>query len=314
MFLKFRSTLKKKGVSPLISTILIFALIMLGVGIGVIQVVPYIETAQARATLTSVQTTFNKIDSSISDLINEGISTETTGSEHAQRLVTLSKNMGTLEYSSGTNFFNMRIVDQNRELISNGSTGKEIEPLFGTADIDLGRMDYNFATTASIIPLDSWKYLKGPSQYRRRSAVAVIAPVQANKETYTDIANFTMSYSSTDYLLHLILDYRSKIVINIVFNPVPEIRISTFMIKITGSDQPIYENYRNLMVSLGSIEYDTSVYSISSSSIVTEIAIQHRINPAGGWENSWTTAYVPGFNPEHYRITMNKVIYHFTIT
>ncbi|MFW9994010.1 MAG: hypothetical protein ACFFD4_18345 [Candidatus Odinarchaeota archaeon] len=313
--IKARKSLKRrKGVSPLISTILIFALIIFGVGVGLVQTLPYIEISRARASLNNLQTAFNKIDSSINDLINEGTAVETIGGQQGQRFVTLSKNTGQIDFIAGSNYFNMRLVDQNRDPIYNGTTGREIEPLFGIEDAALGRIDYSFSTTASLIPLNSWKYLKGPSQYNRRGAIAVISPTQT--EEYTDLTNLTLTYSSTDYLMHLRLDYRPKIVISIRFAPVPEIRISTFLIKITGSELPIYDNYRQLLVSLDSIDYTTSTYSISSSSGVTELTIQYRTSPVSGWTNkdSWTSKLISGLDPSLYKITISKIIYGFTIT
>ncbi|MHA1167366.1 MAG: hypothetical protein ACTSP4_04610 [Candidatus Hodarchaeales archaeon] len=303
---------KKRAVSPLIATILIFALIILGVGIGLMQTLPYIEMTKSNAALTNLQTAFNQIDYSINDLLNEGIEADNTVSNdnRGQRFITLTKSTGKLDFPSEANYFNLRIVDDDREPLYNGSTGIEIDPVFGINDIALGRFDYSFSTTAAIIPIDTWKYMNGPQVYSRRSAISVIAP--AKEESYNKMVNLTLSYTRADYKYHLRLDYRPKVLISIKFTPVPEIRISTYVIQITGPDTPIYDVYSQLLLSLSSIDYQANSYTLRSD--VSELAVQTKSHPASGWVDCWTSNMVQGLRPAYYRISLITTIYHFTVS
>ncbi|MHA1237093.1 MAG: hypothetical protein ACTSQ9_05475 [Candidatus Hodarchaeales archaeon] len=58
---------KKRGVSPVLATVIIFGLIITGVMVTFIQVIPYIEQAQSEQTISSVRNSFIELDNTLED-------------------------------------------------------------------------------------------------------------------------------------------------------------------------------------------------------------------------------------------------------
>ncbi|MHA2232302.1 MAG: hypothetical protein ACXAB4_07410, partial [Candidatus Hodarchaeales archaeon] len=60
-----RRFLDRRGVSPVLATIIIFAIIISGIMIAVVQVFPEIERMRARSTIESVESGFLELDAAI---------------------------------------------------------------------------------------------------------------------------------------------------------------------------------------------------------------------------------------------------------
>ncbi|HKZ42413.1 MAG TPA: hypothetical protein VJ044_15735, partial [Candidatus Hodarchaeales archaeon] len=91
----------RRGVSPVIATIMLIGLMTIGTLIGFFQVIPFVEQAKVESGIGSVQTSFINLDSSIFDLILNG---------EGKRTVSFNQPSGLLEFAPGQNNYHFQLT------------------------------------------------------------------------------------------------------------------------------------------------------------------------------------------------------------
>ncbi|MHA2345353.1 MAG: hypothetical protein ACXACP_01405 [Candidatus Hodarchaeales archaeon] len=271
---------RRRGVSPVLATVIIFGLIITGVMVTFIQVVPYIEQAQSEQTISSITNSFKDLDETIKTLISE------SGNPGGFRTLLITKPAGTIDFDPDRYFISLYLEDQSES------------PVYTLIDFEeMGVLDWTYNSPRTVIPRGTMKYLTGPDQYKVRPQ-AFITGVFATEENL-DITNLTLSHQA-DRKHHVILDYRISIYLTITTQPIPEIRIQVFLISMNTDFPPIHSQYKQITVSVNqniTIPYNIPIdQSVSSLDLILESTYS-----AGTSSNSlWSTSSITGLNQINY--------------
>ena len=271
---------RKRGVSPVLATVIIFGLIITGVMVTFIQVVPYIEQAQSEQIISSISNTFKDLDETIKTLISE------SGNPGGFRTILITKPAGTIDFDPERYFISLYLEDQ----VEN--------PVYTIIDFEeMGVLDWVYKSPRSVIPRGTMKYLTGPDQYKLR-AHAFITGVFATEENL-DITNLTLSHQA-DRKHHISLDYRLSIYLTITTHPVPEIRIQVFLISINAEFDAIHSQYESITVSVNqnisapyTIPVDPSVSSL-------DLVLENAFLTGTSTHSLWSTKSISGLNQVNY--------------
>ena len=138
----------KKGVSPIISTTLIFAILMTGVLIMYGWGLPLVIDFQDNSEVNSVTNQFYELDRNIKIVINEG--------DGATRSSMFEFNKGLLNYTSSSNFSLILVSGDPPDLADPDAV------IEGHNDIpDIGRMEYTIRSTMDDLSINSNSSLTG---------------------------------------------------------------------------------------------------------------------------------------------------------
>lgn len=286
---------KRTGISPILATVIIFALILTGVMVTFIQVIPYIEQAQSEEAISSVRNSFTDLDNTIDSLISE------SGTPGGFRTILLSKSAGKIDFDPSRHEISLRLIDGNSKNLVHG--------IFEEQEIAV--LDWEYNSPRSILPRGTTQYLIGPNPYEKRDHIFITGPFASTD--YQDITNLTLSHLN-DRRHHIILNYRISIYISIVTQPNPEIRFQVYFISLKADFETLFTNYKQITVH--SSQNFSTPYSLPDE--LTNIAImdlQWQNNPPFGKNTTlWSTSDIQGLTQVNFfNIVVQTSIYEISL-
>jgi flagellin-like protein len=287
---------RRKGISPILATVIIFALILTGVMVTFIQVIPYIEQAQSEEAISSIRNSFVDLDNTIKSLISE------SGTPGGFRTVLLSKSAGKIDFDSSRHEISLRLID--------GNTKKLVYGIFDEQEIAV--LDWEYNSPRSVLPRGTTQYLTGPNPFEKREQVFITGPFATTN--YQDLTNLTLSHRY-DRRHHIMLNYRISIYISILTQPSPEIRIQIYLILLKADFETLFSNYKQLTVH--SSQNFSTPYSLSEEEIsevaVMEVQWQNR-PPFGRNTTLWSTSDIQGLSQvSFFNIVVQTSIYEISL-
>ena len=269
---KFKKNKSRRGISPIIATLLILGLVTTGVVIGLLQILPFIERSKIESGITSVQSGLIELDNAIHELIN--------GGEGFKR-VEIEKPLGLLSLIPDEDNYNFQIKNTT-------------DTLFSYSQI-IGKIEFSSPSTYDIIPVGSSKYLNGPDPTSKRDEVVIIDQNNAGNSGFNsmNIINMTRDPGSIniDYF------YRPKVIVSQTGANI-DIQIQFIKLKssssLNESEFLAVENNRNqigVRYSLNSLT-STIFNGVLTANEIISIEYQNtgpieQINP--NWQSLWNS-------------------------
>ena len=227
-------TLKKiqkrtqRGVTPIIATLLILAMVIAGVVIGFTQIMPYIERSKVETDASSMQSSLIKIDNAIWDMISNSAGSYIPDSVPSRKLQ-LTIPLGSLETFPNTN----NVTYEPRPC--NGPTQNSCPTSFDTSPTSqsLGILSHTFSSSYTLIPENTLEYLTGSNPYQLRDPVSYtsITSSTSDDQSASNISLYRIGYNH-----YIDLSYRPKILVSqTIENGAPVYNVNVFLIKLTGS-------------------------------------------------------------------------------
>ncbi|MFX1517643.1 MAG: hypothetical protein ACFFC6_15170 [Promethearchaeota archaeon] len=286
---------KKRGVSPILATVIIFGLIISGVMITYIQVVPYIQQAQSEEAITTTSNSFLELDTSIKALISE------SGAPGGFRTVLFNKPAGRIEYESDRYVYRLRLLDQDENLvynilaeITNDSVGA----------LSFGVLDWIYNSPQAIIPRGTTKYLTGPDPYKFREPIFTTGTFTSTD--YLDITNLTLSHLD-DRRHHIMLNYRISIYLTISTQPDREIRFEVFLIRLSTDFETLRSQYEH--ITIHSYNSHSTPYTLPKNDSIGAIELVWDNYQTLETTSLWSTEAVSGLNPQYFNIVVQTLVY-----
>lgn len=217
----------RRGISPIIATLLLFAMVTASVVIGFLQILPYMEQTRVETGAAQIQGSLIRVDENIWSMISDsGI--YLPGSFPTQQ-ISLNLPIGALETNVLSNQISYQPVFCNTG--SNCTTFDTFDPTYHTGS--LGTLHHQFTSTFDLIPERSLEYLTGSSPNEIRDIVA-FAAIGATTTTELTSTNLTLSRIAN---LHSIeLSYRPKVFMTqTIDNNRPTYQVGLSLINITGT-------------------------------------------------------------------------------
>lgn len=308
IFNQLKTSVKKsrrRAVSPVLATVIIFGLIISGVVIVFVQVVPYVDQAKSESTIAAVQNSFLEIDSAIIQLLNEG------GLPGGSREVSMNIPEGKLEISSARSpqeFHSLSIglTDGDGSYLRK-SNGSEVGNI--ATNIPLYYLDYVYNSPRDIVPKYSFKYMKGPNPLLKRDPV-ILTGLYTSSE-YQDLTNLTLS-KLRDNRHHLTMNYRVAVHFSLETNPNPIINLKLFIVRVSGDFQSIYNNFKDLTITCETNHAD--ILSFTPHQETDELNI---VWSFPGQVNNvlWSSSSVIGINQlNQFTLNIQQLIYEIKIS
>ncbi|MHA2154656.1 MAG: hypothetical protein ACXABU_04900 [Candidatus Hodarchaeales archaeon] len=271
-----RWRLRRRAVSPVLATVIIFGLIITGVMVTFIQVVPFIEQAQSEQTISSVKNSFIDLDETIESLISE------SGNPGGFRTLLFTKPAGTLEFKPNEYYISLYLEDQNEDLVHTIIEFQEI-----------GIIDWVYSSPRPVLPRGTSKYLTGPDPYKTRDH-AFLTGMFASSDNQ-DLTNLTLSHQS-DRKHHIMLDYRTSIYLTISTQPVPEIRFQIFLVSLTADFNSIHSQYKQITVHVNKNVSAPNSLVLPPSVSTLDLIIDRTYTSTASSTLLWSTGLVHGLN------------------
>ena len=215
------SRAKRRAVSPIIATVLILALVIVGVVIGFVQILPYIEQSRVETGSASVQSSLIKFDNVIWDMIGDSSGYYFPDSVPSRKLqITLP--IGVLENDPTLNTMTYEPVYCPLKVCTS-------VPANSVTD-SYGALRHKFSSNYPLIPENSIEYLTGSNPFQRRSMVAYSSLTTAVTDEQSS-TNLTLYRENTDHFVEL--SYRPKVfVTQSIVNGNPTYNVGIFFIKL----------------------------------------------------------------------------------
>ena len=286
---------KKRGVSPVLATIIIFGLIITGVMVTFIQVVPYIEQAQSEQTISSVTNSFTDLDNTIKSLISE------SGNPGGFRTVLFTKPAGTLEFNPDQFITSLSLYDQDSSSVYDFILDQEI-----------GILDWTYSSPRAVLPRGTSKYLTGPDPYKDRDQT-FLTGIFGNTE-YKELTNLTLSHGS-DRKHHITLNYRLAVYLTFETQPVPEIRFQVFLVSLTTDFTSIHSQYKQINVHVS--QNISAPHTLSLDSSVSKLDLTFSNTYSSGTTSTvlWSTESISGLTQVNYfNIVVQLLKYDINLT
>ena len=289
-----------RGVSPVLATVMIFALIITGVMITFVQVIPYIEQAQSEQVIASARNSYLELDTTIKSLLSE------SGTPGGFRTVLFTKPAGTVYYEDRY-YISLRLLDHDGALVHNILKG--IAPPYGEQEI--GVLDWVYNSPRSILPRGTTKYLTGPNPYKIREPVFLTGTFASTD--YQDLTNLTLSHLD-DRRHHITLNYRISIYLTISTQPEPEIRFEVFLILLSADFDTIHSQYQQ--IAIHSYNNFSTPYSLPyNESIGALELVWDNIQTSGTTTTSlWSTQDIQGFSVKYFNIVVQTLVYEISLS
>jgi hypothetical protein len=291
---------KRRGVSPVLATVIIFGLIITGVMITYVQVVPYIQQAQSEEAITTTSNSFLELDTTIKSLISE------SGAPGGFRTVLFNKPAGRIEYDPDRYLYGLKLLDQDENLvfnileeITNDSTGA----------LAIGALDWIYNSPRAVIPRGTTKYLTGPDPYKYRDPIFLTGTFSSTD--YQDLTNLTLSHLK-DRRHHITLNYRISIYLTISTQPDPEIRFEVFLIRLSADFEAIRSQYQHIIVH--SYNSYSTPYSLPENDSIGSIEIIWEDYKSATTTSLWSTEAIIGFNPQNFKIIIQTLVYEIGLS
>ncbi|MFX1538424.1 MAG: hypothetical protein ACFFDI_29890 [Promethearchaeota archaeon] len=289
---------KKRGVSPVLATVIIFGLIITGVMITYVQVVPYIQQAQSEEAITTTSNSFLELDTTIKSLISE------SGAPGGFRTVLFNKPAGRIEYDPDRYLYGLRLLDQDENLVYNVLE----EMINETTDgyLPIGVLDWIYNSPRAVIPRGTTKYLTGPDPYKFRDPIFLTGTFSSTD--YLDLTNLTLSHQE-DRRHHITLNYRISIYLTISTQPDPEIRFEVFIIRLSADFEAIRSQYQHIIVHSYN-SYSTPHTLPENASIGAIELVWDNVQSSGTTTTSlWSTKTIYGLDLRYFNIVVQTLIY-----
>lgn len=246
----------QRGITPIIATILILALVVAGVVIGFVQIIPYIERSKVETDASSIQSTLIKMDNVIWGMISDSAGSYIPDSVPSRKLqVTIP--IGSLDTLSNTN----NVTYQPYPCPSPTSCPTSFDA--SAVSQSLGVISHTFSSSYTLLPENTLEYLTGSNPYQLREPVSYTSISSSISDDYsaTNISMYRLGYN------HFIdLSYRPKIIVSqTIENGQPVYNVNVFLIKLTGSTSFIGTTNVFLKYAGSTVEHTNLVGSSGSS-------------------------------------------------
>lgn len=280
----------RRGVTPIIATIMILALVIAGVVIGFTQIMPYIERSKVETDASSIQSTLIKMDNVIWSMISDSAGSYIPDSVPSRKLqITIP--IGSLDTLTNTNN-----VTYQPFRCDGACPTPAFDSLPGNYPIvnqSLGIISHTFSSSYTLLPENTLEYLTGSNPYQQRSPVSNTSIINSLSEdqSATNISMYRIGYNN-----YIDLSYRPKIIVSqtiennqIVYN------VNVFLIKLTGSTSFI--GTTNVFLKyLGSTVDQTNIVGNSTQSFELLMSVGSQTIPTAyaqynGAPGGFTTVY-----------------------
>jgi len=180
----------RRGISPIVATMLIFSIIIVGVAAGVILILPLVDRMNDESTIRSMENHFLEFDEGILSISRQGV--------NAKTVIDVYMDDGRLLFSDG---------DSIGLILSLEGTGLPNQTI--VTDTSLGSLDYRLDVSRNLIGLEAGesRYVNGPDRSVPRSFVIGSNP------KYPHISNVTESRDSDGVGYQVSLNYRVVVVV-----------------------------------------------------------------------------------------------------
>ena len=234
-FTKFSKVKKRvqRGITPIIATIMILALVVAGVVIGFDQIMPYIERSKVETDTASIQASLISVDNSIWSMISDSAGSYIADSYPSRRMQ-LTVDIGSLSVYQTSNNVTFE------PFLCSGNCTPDAIPLadfnnsFNSFSTDTyGIFSHIFSTSNVLLPDNTLEYLTGSNPYQRRDPVSYVSLTSSVTDEQS-VSNISMYRNG--YTHYIDLSYRPKIfVTQTIINNNPTYNINIFLIKIVGT-------------------------------------------------------------------------------
>lgn len=181
----------RRGVSPIVATMLIFSIIIIGVAAGVILILPLVDRMNDESTMRSMENYFLDFDEGVLSVSRQGVDAKT--------VIDVYMDDGRLSFSDGSSI---------SLVMSLVGTGLPDQVILGT--MSLGSLDYRLNVGRDLLglnPGDS-RYLNGPDRSVERSLVI------GSDSNYDRMSNVIESRDSDGVGYRVSLNYRVQVMIS----------------------------------------------------------------------------------------------------
>ena len=254
----------ERGVTPIIATILILALVVAGVAIGFVQIIPYIDRSKVETDAASIQSSLIQIDNMIWDMISNSAGSYIPDSVPSRQLqITIPiGSLSTIETRNNVSFEPVKC------LLGSCPTITSADPNYFTNTY--GVLSHTFSSNYVLLPENTLEYLSGSNPYQRRDAVSVsdLTSSISDEQSATNISLYRVGYDH-----YVELSYRPKIFITqSIVNGNPTCNVNIYLVKLTGSTSFI--GTTNLFLKyLGDTIKQTTFTGVSGVSFEVQMAV-----------------------------------------
>ncbi len=283
---------RRRGISPILATVMIFGLIITGVMITFIQVLPYIEKAQSEESVAAVQNSFLEIDSAIKSLISE------SGSPGGSRTVYIRKPHGRIDFIPNQHYLTLDLQDQD---------GNSVNTLLEAQR--MGVLDWHYSCPQSILPRGTTKYLTGPEPYKTRPPVFLTGTY--SDEEYNDLTNLSFSHQN-DRKHHISLNYRLSVYLTISTQPSLQIQIQAFLIILNANFDTIHSQYKQ--ISIRSTQNVSTPILIPKSDSIGALKLLWKNEKMQTSESLWNSKSIQNFEPKYFDIVIQTYIFEIGLS
>ncbi|MFX0114679.1 MAG: hypothetical protein ACFFB3_09030 [Candidatus Hodarchaeota archaeon] len=305
---------ERRGVSPVLATIIIFAIIISGIMIAVVQVFPEIERMRARSTIESVESGFLELDAAIMELVGEGSYGTGAGTSVASRTVSIHTPQGSIGFGTG-DLFNLQLLDDSENPIELLNATNPAGPTTTSIFLNepLGILDYQIDSTHKFLSAGKMRYLTGASPDTRRDHVMVSGVLSGSETSNLSPTNLTLSRDQEGGLQHIQLNYRVRVVVSYQTGVNPILRFDIVVIKLVGAFERFYERVKTFQVRVTPI-LKAAMYN--GTAITTpEINLWFGTRPGGQIaEEIWSSRAVPALPVSSLHVEIRPVIFEVQIS
>ncbi|WP_455140039.1 hypothetical protein [Candidatus Hodarchaeum mangrovi] len=289
---------KRKAVSPILATVIIFGLIITGVMMTFIQVVPFIERAQSEEAISTVKNSLLDLDTTIKTLISE------SGDPGGFRTTLFQKSAGKLVFSPASAYISLKLVDQDSEIVYNFTNIDSGHPVKS--------LDWVYNSPRTIVPRGTSKYLLGPDPYQHRDPVFLTGAFASTE--YQELTNLTLSHLN-DRRHHIILNYRTSIHLTVSTSPEPEIKFQVFFISLSANFDVIHSS--STQIKVHSTQLTSSPITLPSNPAISQLnLLWEDIRDTGTVSyDLWSTQNIRGLTQiSYFNIVVQKIVYEIGLS
>jgi hypothetical protein len=271
---------RRRGVSPVLATVIIFGLIITGVMVTFIQVIPYIEQAQSEQVISTVSNNLKNLDATIKTLITE------SGNPGGIRSIYFSKPAGKLSYISDYSYISLYLEDQGESLLDSIIDSQEF-----------GALDWIYDSPRAVLPRGTSQYLTGPDPFTAREP-GFITGIFSSTDNH-DITNLTLSHQD-DRKHHITLNYRISVYLTISTQPTPEIRFQVFLMSLSANFDDIHSQYKQMTVHVSQNVSVPYLVPVEPSVTAIDLNLDHIDSTGTTTTPLWSTDSISGLSQISY--------------
>ncbi len=255
----------KRAVSPVIATVIIFALIMVGVGIVFLQAIPYINRIQAESAIASAESTMLRVDTAIKELLEEANPKEAIGSSN--RIVDVYMPAGRYEFENPILLFSLHLKE------ANGPLGGQ--PLI--SNYQIGDFHFKYRSPFNVLPKGGFEYLTGTNPFLARFPAVVQSPSNQLSENL-DMTNMVLYNNPKDPNHYIRLFYRPKIVIQITTKPTPTLQFLIYIVNIQAGKSNLQLTEVNERIKISASISNTTLQTFPADNARTQLSLKFQLH------------------------------------